>query len=206
MPEHPHRNDDRQHGAAAPQHARRAAAGAGARRRNRALGGADDRLPAHRHREDHRAEEVAAGHPARRADGLPERAVQQHGVLHVGRAAARPRDPRARARHPRAHRRAAAHQQPSGLARHARHGSRRRVGDALLLPRARAAAEHQRDARRLPPVPELHARRRPARGSAARLPRGGARVSRSLPPEARRVRRPADEERDLPAARRRASA
>ena len=106
------------------------------------------------------------------------------------------------------HRRAAAHQQPSRLARHARHGSRRRVGDALLLPRARAAAQHQRDARRLPDVPELHARRRPARGSAARLPRGGARVPRSLSAEARRVRGSADEERDLPEAdarRRRAS-
>ena len=46
---------------------------------------------------------------------------------------------------PHAPRRAAAHQQPPGVARHARHGSRRRVGDALLLPRARAAAQHQRD-------------------------------------------------------------
>ena len=137
------------------------------------VGVADDRLPAHRHREDRRAEEVAAGDPARRADGLPERAVQQPGVLPVGREAARPRDARARAQHPRAARRAAADQQPPGLARHARHGSRRRVGDALLLPRARAAAEPQRDARRLPHVPELHARRRPARGSAARLPRRG---------------------------------
>ena len=114
--------------------------------------------------------------------------------------------PRARARHPRAPRRAAAHQQPSGLARHARHGSRRRVGDALLLPRARAAAEHQRDARRLPPVPELHARRRPARGSAARLPRRGPGVPRSVSGEARRVRGSADEERDLPRSARRASA
>ena len=77
------------------------------------------------------------------------------------------------------HRRAAAHQQPSGVARHARHGSRRRVGDALLLPRARAAAQHQRDARRLPHVSELHAHRRPARGSAARLSRRRASVPRS---------------------------
>ena len=30
-------------------------------------------------------------HPARRADGLPERPVEQHGVLHVGRTAARHR-------------------------------------------------------------------------------------------------------------------
>ncbi len=38
-----------------------------------------------------------------------------------------------------------------------------------LLPGAGAAAEHQRDAGRLPDVPELHARWRSARGSAARL-------------------------------------
>ena len=98
------------------------------------------------------------------------------------------------------HRRAAAHQQPPGLARHARHGSRRRVGDALLLPRARAAAQHQRDARRLPAVSELHAGRRAARGSAARLSRRGPRLPRSLPAEARRIRRSADQERDLPEA------
>ena len=114
--------------------------------------------------------------------------------------------PRARARHPRAARGAAAHQQPPGVARHARHGGRRRLGDALLLPRARAAAQHQRDARRLPAVPELHARRRPARGPAARLPRGGPRVPRSASGQARRVRGSAHEERDLPEAHRRASA
>ena len=168
---HPHRNDDRQHGAAAPQHARRAAAGARARWRDSRLRVADDRLPPHRHREDHRTEEVAAGDPARGADGLPERAVQQHGVLPVGREAARRRGARAGAEHPRAARRAAAHQQPPGVARHPRHGSGRRLGDALLLPRARAAAQHQRDARRLPPVSELHADRRPSRRPAARLSR-----------------------------------
>ena len=73
----------------------------------------------------------------------------------------------------RPHRRAAAHQQPSRLAGHARHGSRRRVGDAVLLPRARTAAQHQRAAGRLPDVPELHARRRPPRRSAARISRRG---------------------------------
>ena len=80
-------------------------------------------------------------------------------------------------RHPRADRRAAAHHQPSRLARHARPRDRRRLGDDVLLPRARAAAQHQRDARRLPDVPELPAHRRPARGPAARLPRGGQRRS-----------------------------
>ena len=68
-----HRNDDRQHGAAAPQHARRAASGARARRREHRLARSDDRVPPYRHREDGRAEEVAAGRPARRADGLSRR-------------------------------------------------------------------------------------------------------------------------------------
>src|SRR5262249_31036544 len=84
--------------------------------------------------------------------------VDHDGVLPVGREDARPRDPGAGSQHPDPDRGAAAHQQSSGVARHARHGSRRRVGDALLLPRARAAAQHQRDARGLPALPELHAR------------------------------------------------
>ena len=189
MPETSHRDDDRQHGAAAPQHARRAPAGARARWRDHRVGGADYRLSAHRHREDRGAEEVSAGHSARRAHGLPERAVQRVRVLPLGREAARPRDARSREVDPRAARRAAAHQQPSRVARHARHGSRRDVGDALLLPRARAAARHQRAHRRLPAVSELHPRRRPSRGSAARLSRGRHAVPRQLSGQARRVRR-----------------
>ena len=108
---------------------------------------------------------------------------------------------------PRAARRAAADQQPPGLARHARDGARRRLGDALLLPRARAAAEHQRADRRLPDVPELHPGRRPARGPAARAStRRCTQFLDRLPGEARRVRGPADEEPDLPASARAASA
>ena len=55
-------------------------------------------------------------------------AVEQPGVLPVGRAAARHRVDDAGSRHldPRADRRAAAAQQPPGVARHARHGDRRR--------------------------------------------------------------------------------
>ncbi len=123
-------------------------------------------------------------------------AVEQPGVLPLGRAAARDR-----IRHPgpgrldsRADCRAAAAEQPPGVAGHPRHGSRRRVGDALLLPRARAAAEHQRDARRLPHVPELPADWRAARGSAARVPRGGQGLPRRVPGEARRLRPAAHEE------------
>ena len=192
----PLRNDDREHGAAAPQHARRAAARARARRREHRLGRPDDRLPAHRHREDLRTEEVAAGHPARRADGLPRRAVEQPRVLPVGREAARHRGGDSGARHldPGAHRRVAAAVEPSRLARDARHGSRRHHGHALLLPRARAAAQHQRDDRGLPDVPELPPDRRSAGGSAARVPRRRHRVPRQVSGEARRVREAPHEE------------
>jgi NADH-quinone oxidoreductase subunit D len=46
--------------------------------------------------------------------------------------------------HPRADRRAAAHGEPPGLARHARAGDRRRLDAVLRDARARAADEHQR--------------------------------------------------------------
>ena len=98
-----------------------------------------------------------------------------YALLPVGREAARPRDAGSREVDSGAARRAAAHQQPSRVARHARDGSRRRVGDALLLPRARAAARHQRAHRGLPDVSELHPGRRPARGSAARVSRSRSR-------------------------------
>ena len=122
---------------------------------------------------------------------------------HGGGEAARARDAGARQGHPRPHRRAAAHRQPSDLARHARHGNRRGVDAVLRDPRARAAPQHQRADCRLPVLPELHPHRRPARGSAARLPRGGQRVPRSVPGKDRRVRRAAHEERHLPPADRR---
>ena len=75
--------------------------------------------------------------------------------------------------------------------------NRRRLGDDVLLPRARAAAQHQRDARRLPHVPELHADRRAARGPADRLPRRGHDLSQQVSEQAEGVRRPADQEPDL---------
>ena len=69
------------------------------------------------------------------------------------------------------------------------HGPGRRLGDALLLPRARADPQHQRADRRLPPVSELHPDRRAARGSAARLPRDGARAAGADAGQAARVPR-----------------
>ena len=89
------------------------------------------------------------------------------------------RDAGAGAQHPRADCGTAAHHQPSRLARHARSRDRRGVGDDVLLPRTGAAAQHQRDAGRVPHVPELHSHRRTARGSADRISRGGQEVPRS---------------------------
>ena len=119
-------------------------------------------------------------------------------VRALGREAARPRDARSREVDPRPARGAAADQQPPGLARHARHGPGRRVGDALLLPRAGADPQHQRADRRLPDVPELHPRGRAARRPAARVPRGGRFAARAAAREDQRIRGPADEEHDLP--------
>ena len=100
-------------------------------------------------------------------------------------------------RDPRADRRAAAHQQPPGVVRHARHGNRRHHRPALRVPRARDADEPERAARRLPVLPELHPRRRPARGHPARLQGSGQGVPRSLPRQARRIRDADHQEPDL---------
>ena len=75
------------------------------------------------------------------------------------------------------------------------------------LPRARAAPEHQRAHRRLPHVPELH----PRRAACAKTCRAGFHeavraILDRLPGQDRRVRGPADEERDLRSGARRASA
>ncbi len=157
---------------------------------------------AHRDREDGRAEEVAAGHPARRAHGLPGRPVQQPGVRAVRGKAPRSRDAAAREGHSRPHRGAAAPGQSPDLDRHPRDGDWCGVDAVLRGSRARAADEHQRAHRRLPLLPELHSHRRAARGSAARVPRGGERVPGSVPREDRRVRGPAHQERHLPPAHR----
>ena len=89
------------------------------------------------------------------------------------------------------------HQQPPGVVRHARHGNRRHHRPALRAPRARDSDEPQRAARRLPLLPELHPRRRPARGHPARLQGSGQGFPRSLPGQARRVRDADHQEPDL---------
>ena len=67
------RDDDHQHGAAAPQHPRRAAAHARARGRDRAAHQADHRLPAHRHGEDGRGPHLPPGPHQRHPHGLRRR-------------------------------------------------------------------------------------------------------------------------------------
>ena len=94
-------------------------------------------------------------------------------------------DAGARQRDPRADRRAAAHQQPPGVVRHARHGSRRHHRPALCAARARDHHEPERAARRLQVLPELHSRRRPSRRHPARLQGSGQGVPRSAARQAR---------------------
>ena len=135
-----------------------------------------DRLPAHRHREDRRAEEVAAGDPARRAHGLPRRAVQQPRVL--------PRRSRSCSASTSRCRSASAtirvliaelQRISSHLVWFGTHAMEIGAITGLLYAfREREQLdEPQRAARRLPLLPELHPRRRPARGHPARLQGSG---------------------------------
>ena len=85
------RADRRQHGPAAPVHARRAPAGPGARGRDGHRGPLGRRLPAHRHREEPRVPQLGPGHHVRDPDGLPRPDLQRDGVLPRGGEAARHR-------------------------------------------------------------------------------------------------------------------
>ena len=180
-----------------------------ARRRDDRQGRHDHRLPAHRHREDRRAEEVAAGHPARRAHGLPRRAVELAGLLPVGRAAARRRGsmPERVQGHPRAASRSCSASTAiwSGSAR-----TRMEVGAVSVMMYC------FRERELLLNINEMIAgfRMFPSYirigGLREDLPRGFheavTRVPRRVPGEARRVRRPADQEPDLAEAHAAASA
>ena len=113
------------------------------------------------------------------------------------REAARHRGAGSRPVDPRAHRRTAAHQQPSRVVRYARHGDRRHHRDALRVPRARDPHEPQRAARGVQVLPQLHPGRRVARRHPARFQGGRDGVPRSLPRQARRVRDADHQEPDL---------
>ena len=152
------------------------------------------------HREVVRGPGLLEGHPVRRADGLPLVLLQRDGVLHVGRAAARPRGAAARAVPAGDPSRAEPDREPPVLARHLR-ARPRRGHDALVgLPRARLRARPVRVLVR-PALPHaLLPGRRRHRGHPAGLGAEGARVLRAAADAARPVRGAARPQRDLPPA------
>ena len=188
-----HRDDDHQHGPAASEHPRRAAADARARRRDGAAHQADRRVPPHRHGEDRRGAHLPAGAHQRHPHGLCVTAVQRAGVRAGHRAATRCRDPPTRAVDPHARHRG----QPRGLEPvvhgDQRHGPRGGVDDDLRMAGARGDAPVPRTGHRAADEPQLH----PSRWRRRRPPRRLARRPRPPPrlhPAAARAVRHADEQ------------
>ena len=145
------RDDDHQHGAAAPQHPRRAAPHARARGRDRAAHQADHRLPAHRHGEDGRGPHLPPGPHQRHPHGLRLAALQRAGrsAMAAEKLLGIDDDIPDRATWIRMlmcelNRISS----PPAVPRHQRHGHRRGVDDALRLARARGGAP--RSSRRSP--------------------------------------------------------
>ena len=192
-------DDDHQHGAAAPEHPRRAAADARAAGRDGAALQADHRLPAHRHGEDRREAHVHAGRHQRHPHGLRQPAQQRAGVLDGHREAARHRrrHPRAGGVDAHAAQRAEPDGEPPAVPRHQRHGPRRRVDDDLRLARARGGAALLPEGHRPADEPQLHPPRRRRRRPARRLARRRAAAARPDPAAARRVRHADDRPADL---------
>ena len=168
------RTHRRQHGPAAPVHARRAAADPRDRGRDHHRGPLRNRLPAHRHREEPRVPQLDPGRHVRDPNGLPLTAFQRNGVLPRRREAARRhrRHPRARQRHPRDDDGAQPDLVASGRAGDRRDGTGRHGRDVLRVPRARADPVDLRDDHRAADEQRLHparrAGRRPARRGASR--------------------------------------
>ncbi len=162
--------DRRQHGPAAPVHARRTAAGPGAGRRDGHRGPYGRRLPAHRDREEPGVPQLDPGHHVRDPDGLPLADVQRGRVLHGGREAARHLRPdhRAGAHDPDAHDGAEPDLLAPGLAGDDRHGAGRDVHDDLRVPGARVHPGHLRDHQRPADEPRVHPAGRPGPGPARR--------------------------------------
>ena len=173
----PHRRDARQHGAAAPQHARRAAPGAAHRRRGHLRGDAAPGLPAPLRREDRRERHADPVHPLHRPHGLPGRDEHEPGLLAGGREAVRHEDPGEGEGHPRHHRRDEPHRQPprrhGGLRPRPRHVQ----PVPVRLPRARDDPRPVRGGLRRPADLQLHHHRRRPRRPARGLGRSAARSS-----------------------------
>ena len=144
---------------------------------------------------------VLEGHPVRRADGLPGLLLQRRRLLQGRRAAARHRDPAARAvpaRHPPG---AQPDRQPPVLARHLDPRPRRDVDGLLRDPRARPGARPVRDVGRPAPAHALLPGRRRASRTSRRAGSDKVRAFLARLPRADRpVRGDPRQERDLPAA------
>ncbi len=194
--------DDHQHGPAAPVHARGPAACARARGRAGPGGEARHRLPAHRDGEGVRGQHLAPDGHDRDPDGLPVPVLQRARLLARGREAPRDRGAAARAGDPDPHDRAEPHLLAPGLAGNPGDGHGRDLGNALRLPRARAAPRLLRDGHRAANEPQLHRARRLVARPARRLADSG----RGLPGDParadRRVRGAAHRQPDLAAAHR----
>ena len=121
-------------------------------------------------------------------------ATNNHAYVPGGREAPRPRDPEARAVHPRRPRRDAAHLLAPPLARDGRDRPRRDHAVLLHVPRARGHPRPLRGVLRRAPHAQLHARRRPPGGADAGLDREAPRVHGGPRLEDRRVRGPPDRE------------
>ena len=178
------RDDDHQHGAAAPLDPRRAATAAGTGRRDRRDLQADHRLPAHGHREEHRVPHVDAGRHLRHARRLPVAVLQRARVLPGGREATRRGGTAAGPGDPGADERAQPHQLAPRVAGDRRAGTRRRQRDALRLPRARDPDGHLRGGHRTAHEPRVHPDRRRDHGPARRRHREDARGSSRRCPSA----------------------
>ena len=170
----PHRH---QHGSAAPVHARRAAAGAGARGRDGHAGPLGDRLPAHRHREELRVPHLDPGRHVRDAHGLPGAALQRGRLLPRRREAARRRGAAPGAGRPRAADGDQPHRLAPGGAGHRRHGAGRAHRHDRRVPRARGGAPPAGVPDRAAHEPRVHPPRRPRPGPPGGLGREGRRRS-----------------------------
>ena len=191
------RGDDRQHGAAAPVHARRPAPRRRAERRERHEGHAAHRLSPHGLGEDDGEHDVLQGPHHHRPRGLSFEPDEQPRLLDGRREADGHRGSPARpapAPHPQ---RVRAHRLPPALARHPRAGHRRDDPVLLHLARARRDPGPQRDDVRRPHDDELDLPRRPARRHARGLVPQGQQVRGELPPAAGRVQQAGLQEPDL---------
>ncbi len=175
----PHRGNAGQHGPAAPEHPRRAAARPAHRRRDRLGSRAAPRLPAPLCREDRRERDADPVHPLHRPDGLPRRHEHEPRLLPRRREAVRHdrEDTRKGQRHPRHHLRAEPHRQPPCRDGDVRPRPRHVQPVPLRLPRTRDDPRPVRGGLRRPPHVQLHHRRRRPRRSARRLGRSTARSS-----------------------------